>query len=210
MSTLNQDNRFVMQRRDRSFKNLTATRINMCPVQIGEGASADPTLGFATAVGCQSTAGDGATALGFAANATASSLAVGTAATTYGTGLNPTTGGTAIGSNTKSIGIGSVSLGRDSTASGLFSTSIGGSFIEANPSLPNNKTIASGTASIAIGSGAESLSNYPALGSGNAALQIPAETTFTQTNVLYIRLNNSANLFAIPLMLTNIPATPVD
>jgi hypothetical protein len=197
-----------MNRRDRSFKNLTASKITMCPVQIGEGASAEDN--FATAVGCQASAGLGSAAFGHGANATSiSSLAVGTGATTYPSFSASSIGSVAIGPNTKATNVGSVAVGRDAEASGTLSTAIGGSLIEASFAIPNNKTVASGPGSIAIGSGAVSLSNYLALGSANAVLQTPAETMFTQSNVLYIRVNNSANLFAIPMMLTDIPATPV-
>ena len=85
--------------------------------------------------------------------------------------------------------------------------------IGANASASTNGTsigcesLATGSNSIALGYSANAAGNYLALGSDLASLNLEANATaITQSHLLYIRVNNSSKLYAVPLMLTDIDA----
>lgn len=193
MSSQESDNRFVMYRRDKSFKNLSSktvktSSINICPVQIGKGASAS--LENSLAVGCDSTS-SGVNSLSLGNNSNASGLN----ATALGDFANATaTSSTSVGTGALSSGFDSTSIGVGSNSSGFGSTTIGA------------LSIASGTSSIALGTQANAASNYLAVGSSGFPLNKAANTVATTSHHLYLRVNNESKLYAVQLIQTNIDA----
>jgi hypothetical protein len=181
---------FQIVRRDLTLKNLKAKNIedlisnvtNQCPIEIGENAVA---FGPRTiAIGCDSRA------------ETLDSIAI-------GDNSRSSSGSTAVGPGAEARNYLSSAFGAGSIATGFYSVAIGSG---SDNVIPNSQARASDNGSIAIGTGANSSGNYIAVGSTVAPLNIDAVGTITQSNRLLVRINNSANLYAIPLELTTIPA----